>query len=346
MLQLVVPGLFTSIHALSATEASGFPALATLLARGRQQATAYESTEELLCNCFGVARQTDWPLAAITYAFDDGRPGNDYWLRADPVHVRIHRDRLILVDELDISANEAQALCGALASHFGEGLDPLPMQPDRWYLRCADDPRIRTTPLSQAQGQHIDPLLPLGPGAMHWRKLLNEAQMLLFEHPVNLAREARGLPSINSLWFWGGGILPSTPAAPCGIELYGRDFTARALAKFSGAQVHALPDSWSSSMKDDSLSVIDQIRRCWQRNDVNGWQTAMKDFEALWMGRLIKSGRRFRLDDPTAGIALAWHPFDKWKFWKRPKTNTRTDLGIAHGATPPSPTVDEFGNRC
>jgi len=38
-----------------------------------------------------------------------------------------------------------------------------------------------------------------------WRRLQNELQMLLHDHPVNAAREARGELAINGIWFWGAG---------------------------------------------------------------------------------------------------------------------------------------------
>ena len=152
MLQLVIPGLFTSIHALPESDALRLSALTLLIERGTQSMLDKDSVEVLLCRHFGIARQTDWPLAAITYAFDDGRAGSDYWLRADPTHIQIHRDKLILRDALDISADEAQALCDSLVSHFGDAFAPLLMQPDRWYLRVPGNPRITTTPLSLALG--------------------------------------------------------------------------------------------------------------------------------------------------------------------------------------------------
>jgi hypothetical protein len=37
-----------------------------------------------------------------------------------------------------------------------------------------------------------------------WRQLVNELQMLWFTHPVNQARQARGLAPVNSLWLFGG----------------------------------------------------------------------------------------------------------------------------------------------
>jgi hypothetical protein len=40
-----------------------------------------------------------------------------------------------------------------------------------------------------------------------WMKLQNEVQMAWFQHPVNEAREARGLPAVNSIWFHAQGTL-------------------------------------------------------------------------------------------------------------------------------------------
>ena len=64
---------------------------------------------------------------------------------------------------------------------------------------------IQTSAPQAAINQDINAYLPTGEGATQWAKLTNEMQMLLFEHPVNLAREANKLPTINSIWCYGGG---------------------------------------------------------------------------------------------------------------------------------------------
>jgi 2,3-bisphosphoglycerate-independent phosphoglycerate mutase len=38
--------------------------------------------------------------------------------------------------------------------------------------------------------------------------LMNESQKLLKSHPINLARESKGLPPANSIWLWGQGRSP------------------------------------------------------------------------------------------------------------------------------------------
>ena len=50
--------------------------------------------------------------------------------------------------------------------------------------------------------------LPIDRATAHWRRLSNEVQMLLHDHPVNLRRQQAGQVPVNALWFWGGGALP------------------------------------------------------------------------------------------------------------------------------------------
>src|SRR4030042_5979184 len=38
--------------------------------------------------------------------------------------------------------------------------------------------------------------------------LMKESQRLLKSHPINLARESKGLPPANSIWLWGQGRSP------------------------------------------------------------------------------------------------------------------------------------------
>lgn len=345
MLELVVPGLISSLQALHAREQAQVPALMMLQARSQGEPTEAESVEDLVCRRHGLAKQADWPLAALTYEFDGGRAGSDYWLRADPVHVEVQRDKLMLTDKLDIADDEAHALCHALAAHFGDQLAPLAMHPSRWYLRVPADPAITTTPLSHARGRAIESLLPHGPGAPGWHKLLNEAQMLLFDHPVNQAREKRHAKPINSLWLWGGGTLPPAPVwAPRHGDFYGSDFTSRAIAKFANAAVHPLPQQWQPVIGDRALCLMDELARSWLNQDVGAWEAALERLESGWIGPLIKAGMTYRVTDPEAGVALRWRPFDRWKFWRRPARSAPPPIDLV---APPSvhPTMDEFGNR-
>ncbi|HSG90830.1 MAG TPA: hypothetical protein VLA56_16555, partial [Pseudomonadales bacterium] len=69
-------------------------------------------------------------------------------------------------------------------------------------------------PLPPAVIDGCDPgdYLPAGPDAGGFQTLLSEVQMTLHASPVNQRREALGLPVINSLWIWGGGVAPEVHA--------------------------------------------------------------------------------------------------------------------------------------
>lgn len=342
MLNFVVPALLQTDDYLDLLGEARLPGLDMLLARGRRETLGCASLEELLCQEQGIVRQQDWPIAPITLANAGGQPGKDYWLRADPVHLRIERDRLILTEIPAPAPDEAKMLCDALTAHFGDNFSPHPLRPDAWVVRTTQIPDITTTPLSLVAGQHIDPLLPAGGDAQHWRTLLNEVQMLLFHHPVNQAREQRGKPVINSVWIWGGGGLPEVTEKSRRVILCDHaDWLG--LAEYSGADARTLPDKWSSQVPGDALIILDEPHRRVRQGDFNGWLTTMQKFENNWVQPLLASGRTFRIDDPLQGSSLLWRSAYRWKFWRRAKKTARGAFNIQ--APPAESGIDAFGNR-
>jgi len=321
----LIPHLFPAKQLLQAAAPDlRLPALQTLMARGTRQPCPAEGVEAALCVALGIERQQDWPLAPITLMADGGESGDAYWLRADPVHLRVMRDRIVLADgeALALSREEADALAGTIGQHFGGDLSPLPLHPRRWYLRFPVAPSLVTTPLSVAVGRDIDPLLPQGGDAMRFRTQLNELQMLLHEHPVNQAREARGDLPVNSLWLWGGGHLPAIRTHS--MPIYARDAEAQMLGGFCGARVHALPTQLDAQwLETDGVILLDGLTRSGQVGDACGWREALRDLERDWfvplLGRLRTLGPHdLRLLDPVNGKALRLQARDAWKFWRRP----------------------------
>jgi hypothetical protein len=322
----LVPHLFPSARLLgTAAQDLRLPALEFLLARGTRLPCPADGVEAALCEALGIERQHDWPLAPITLAADGGDPRDGYWLRADPVHLRVMRDRVVLADSelLELSREEADALAGAVAKHFGAELAPLPLHPQRWYLRLPDAPRLVTTPLSLAVGRDIEPLQPHGADARPLRTRLNELQMLLHDHPVNQAREARGALPVNSLWLWGGGRLPAAPAKT--PPLHGVDPEMQALAAFCGARAHPLPAHPNAPlMKTDGVVLLDALTRPGQAGDAYGWRAALGELERDWFAPLARQLRRsgprgVQLADPVNGQAVSLRAHDAWRFWRRPR---------------------------
>lgn len=330
---LLIPDLFWP-QALGQDPARdlALPALETLLARAAAEPLADAGAEAWLCRTFGLSPRPDWPIAPLTLEADGGRPGPHYWLRADPIHLRVDRDRLLLADSgaFPISRGEAEALTATLNAHFGaEAMIFYPLRPERWYLRLDAAPAIRTRPLPEVAGGSIDAHLPEGPDALHWARVFNEIQMLFHEHPVNQAREERGEAALNSVWLWGGGVRPQAVARPF-ASVSARDILPRALARASGAPCQDPPASAADWLEHagagEHLLVLDELRGAAQYADAQGFRQALEELERAWLAPLLaglKRGRPAQLRI-AAVAASGSRRFsvarrDLWKLWRRRK---------------------------
>ncbi|MBM4340897.1 MAG: cofactor-independent phosphoglycerate mutase [Deltaproteobacteria bacterium] len=73
----------------------------------------------------------------------------------------------------------------------------------------SDMEKLELTPPHDIIGQEITPYLRLNSGSgKQILALMTESQKFLKDHPINLARKARGLRPANSVWLWGQGRSP------------------------------------------------------------------------------------------------------------------------------------------
>ena len=138
-------------------------------------------------------------------------------------------------------------------------------------------------------GKNIQPYLPQGGDSVYWRKLLNEIQMLLHTHPVNLQREAAGKLPVNSLWFWGGGQLPDAAHVDWQC-VYSNEPLACGLATLTGCRHKPLaagfiPDAFSDCQV--SLLVIDEMLPLAATDDLFGWLSQLKRLNDNWFKPLL-----------------------------------------------------------
>ena len=149
------------------------------------------------------------PHAALAWQQAGNPPDNAYWLYAAPVHLVLQRDSFSLAGPVpfDLDLEEAEALTRTLNTHFATDGMQFFWHQQQWFLRLAQNPHIETIHPQKAINQDINAFLPTGKGAGAWASFQNELQMLLFEHPVNRAREIKRLPIVNSIWCFGGGQL-------------------------------------------------------------------------------------------------------------------------------------------
>ncbi len=294
---LLIPDFFAGAGAGSGDRHA---AAETLIARGRHRRLAASSPEAWLFGRFEVPRQRDWPVAPYTLLADGGAPGRHFWLRADPAHLRVNRDQLALADSLafGVSRAESETLVESLNRHFGEAMIFYPMRPERWYARIAQAPDMETTPLAAARGKTLEGRLPSGADAMRFHALMNEAQMLLHEHPVNVGREARGELAINSIWFWGGGVLVASGGRPFSAVI-GDDPLARGLALAAELSARALPKEAGSMLaavedKGVALVVLDTLQNAASFADAGRYRQQLAALERDWFEPLLaalQSGR-------------------------------------------------------
>lgn len=312
-MQLVVPHLFPSRRLLDAARDLHLPVLETVLSRGLREPCPGEGVEAYLCQALGIERQHDWPVAPIGLAADGGDAAGDYCLRADPVHLGVMRDHIVLAARPpDLSQADAAALAASIREHFGQAFSPSPIHPKRWYLRLPEPPKLVTTPLSVAIGRDIESLLPRGADAARFRAWLNELQMLLHEHPVNLARAARGALAVNSLWLWGGGTLPQAPRSQLRVAC--GEWDLQALVRFAGASLVSAPAFDGGDAAD--IVVIDPLSASAGGDEVLQWREVLERLDTA-LSALLRRSSSFTLADPMRGTACRWRKADRYKFWCR-----------------------------
>ena len=148
-------------------------------------------------------------------------PYDQIQLCIEPVHLHATRDHLVLLplSELSIPADEIPILMGEANTILGEeGFSPISFNKNTWVYTANDYESLYTHSVAQATGRNIDWWLPkdtvVSGLAKRWRRIQNEIQMRWHIHPINEAREAQGLPRINSVWVYGIGKATDITYAP------------------------------------------------------------------------------------------------------------------------------------
>jgi hypothetical protein len=323
--ELIVPGLF------SERAGTRVPALELLLARGRAATGASHSLETWLQEAFGLETQP-FAAGALTLLAENDDPGEACWARADPVHLRLMRDRLIVAPSaaFPLSSEEAAALVDSLNAHFGDALFLKAVAADRWCARLAGDFAFTACAPIEAAGRDVDVTQRIGGEAgKGWGKLLNEVQMLLHAHPVNLAREGRGDAAVNSLWLWGVGRLPR--AAPSRWQsVTAADPVALGLGRLAGARPRPLPASaraWLEQSPPDGchLVVLDGLRAPLALAQTAAYRESLEALEENWFAPLLAALRAGRVGmvtvavPETGGASFETIRGDLRRFWRRRK---------------------------
>ena len=303
----------------------------------------------------GEGAADEAPLAPYMLRADGGEPGASTWACVQPVHVRIAHDHLVLIDpaSLELTEGEAAALLAVARPLIEElGVRIEAPHPSRWYLASDAFGTLAGASPLRASGRNIEIWLPhearTGQRSRAWMKLQNEVQMAWFEHPVNEAREARGLPAVNSIWFHAQGA--AQPVKSPFTRVLSDAAATRGLALTAGVEIGAPPASFAALSAGAStaprangasgaqqagkgatatatattLVELDPFSAPYIEQDWGRWNDAFDALETDWFApslAALQSGQLGELGltlcGDTGSVTLNITRGDLRKFWRR-----------------------------
>jgi hypothetical protein len=321
-LLLVLPGLGQA-RRCAGSMLPRLPAFEQFVARGDRGASEDAPSVVMLSRALpqlaGTEQLAAGPLSRLA---DTGRRDDAWWARADPVHLAPVRDHLRLFAVEPLSMSEAGALAAscsdALAAH---GLALEAPNPDRWYVRAARALQFTVGDPARSTGRDVYDLLPDGPDGAFARRVLTELQMVMHDHPVNRARERAGTPAVNSLWLWGGGMLPAAAPAYALPGLRSDDPVLRGLWRYAGAASDALPAQLVQVTPGVILTRLCEAAAL--DADPAGCSALLERIEAQWLRPMLDALRAGSIErvhamfGSTGVYALDRHGLRRW--WRRPR---------------------------
>ena len=171
--------------------------------------------ERALARALGLATQDGmlpWACVQVAQATDAALTDDNACAFITPCHWQVSSGHIAMSGQAlsDWSAHESHALLAAMQPYFAQdGLTLQYDQPSRWLATGALLQGLATASLDRVAGRDIAHWLPRGAHAGAVQRLQSEMQMLLYTHPVNEARAARGVVPVNSFWLSGTGTLPA-----------------------------------------------------------------------------------------------------------------------------------------
>lgn len=257
------------------------------------------------------------PAPAVLSRLSDPDHLNDdpgsWWLRFDPVRL-VPDLTSVWVDRtmpLDFSASELRPVADELQRMFeAEGLGWKAAAGGFGLLALDEDPGCSFLPPDQVHGQRLDEVLPAGPGAARWRRLINESQMIFHQFRPMGRADQQGV----GLWFWGTG--RTTHTVPGMPPLRVVDRTGNAMVRGLGR--------WLGAAVEDSSTGFDECREstCYVHWPLQGAgiDEPLARLVEEWLAPALRAQGRGRLGRIVImGSSGDWQlgRLDRAAFWRR-----------------------------
>ncbi|MBR6792331.1 MAG: cofactor-independent phosphoglycerate mutase [Ruminococcus sp.] len=286
------------------------------------------------------------PLEAGSIGIDMKK--TDVSLRCNLVTVTdepVYEDKTILdycAD--DISTEEAKILVEYLAENLNS--DEFKFYSGVSYRHCLiwDNGTMdigTMTPPHDITGRPVKEYVPKHENAQKLYALMKKSYELLKDHPVNKAREEKGLRPANSIWLWGEGVRANLDAFK---EKYGLSASMisavdllKGIGKFSGMSVVDVKGATGyidTNFEGKAKSAIEEFKRgqdfvyihveapdeCGHRNEMDNKVRSIELIDELVLGPVVEELRKmgdFKVlvtpDHPTP-LALKTHTNDAVPF--------------------------------
>lgn len=174
------------------------------------------------------------PWAALELAQTGQAPGEQAHAWITPAHWQVGVDHILMRDPQSMALQEAEsrALMQAMVPYFAQdGMALAFHDTGRWLASGPLLADLASASLDRVLGVDVSGWMPAKPAL---RRLQNEMQMLLYTHPVNDERLARGQEAVNSFWISGSGSFSGLPPS------------APAPTLADGLRRHALQGDWAA----------------------------------------------------------------------------------------------------
>jgi hypothetical protein len=278
-MHLIIP--YAASHTFTGPEVWGgleLPHLQALLSQLQRQQVQQDASptplqlphERLQAQALGWHSEADalpwaaWQLAQKGLTSD--RP--QAWMT--PCHWQIGMDQVVMADpeHLRLSDDESQQLLQAMQPFLQEdGLQVRWYSALLWHVQGELLANLPTASLDRVIGQNVKHWMPEHPAARPLQRLQSEMQMLLYNHPVNDARDARRQHTVNAFWLHGAGTLPAvTPSAAPSVS----------------ATVTVPDDLRASALHGD----VQAWRQAWQQLDATAVADLLEHVQATGQGQL------------------------------------------------------------
>jgi len=273
--------------------------------------------------------ENDFSVCQLTSEIDGIDTSNACFYRADPVHFKAESDHAILIgpELVRPEMHEVDQLITSFNQHFAEDNISLHATNEhRWYLKTNRPLSLSFSALDYALGRDIKHFMPQGEDELWWRKVVNEAQMLFFQHEVNQLRENQGILAINGLWLWDKSFNQHAHIVGLSDKLYSNDAFAISLANSisKSREIEIGSIDKIEEINSDTVLVLDQLYETVCYGDVGAWLKDLKKFCESDFKRVVKLLMSRKVDVinlyPCNGQVFKINRFNLFKIWRQNKT--------------------------